>query len=102
MWSAVGTWRHRLGLAHVASLLVVIWGMVLGAREVLPRIGYAVPTAVRAAGWSCDGLPALPTSPLPTTAPPPATNGVPSVTAPAPGVTPSTIGPTAMAALGRV
>lgn len=65
MWSAVGTWRHRLGLAHVASILVTIWGIALGAREVLPRTGYAIPTLERPGQWSCEGLPALP----PTTAP---------------------------------
>ncbi len=53
VWSAVGTWRHRLGLAHVASLLVVVWGLALGAREILPRAGYAIPTAERSAGWRC-------------------------------------------------
>ena len=53
IWSAIGTWRHRLGLAHVASLLVVVWGLTLGAREVLPRAGYAVPTPERSEGWSC-------------------------------------------------
>jgi hypothetical protein len=53
VWSAVGTWRHRLGLAHVASLLVVVWGLALGAREVLPRVGYAAPTPARSEGWSC-------------------------------------------------
>jgi hypothetical protein len=53
LWSALGTWRHRLGLAHVASLLVTVWGLLLGAREVLPRVGYAVPTAERRAGWTC-------------------------------------------------
>jgi hypothetical protein len=52
-WSAVATWRHRLGLAHVASLLVVVWGLALGAREVLPRVGYAMPTPARSDGWSC-------------------------------------------------
>lgn len=61
LWSAVGTWRHRLGLAHVASLLVTVWGLALGAREVLPRVGYAVPSAERPAQWSCEGLP--PTAP---------------------------------------
>jgi len=60
LWSAVGTWRHRLGLAHLASVVVTVWGLVLGAREVLPRVGYAVPTIERAGQWSCDGLPALP------------------------------------------
>ncbi|MBY0489404.1 MAG: hypothetical protein K2R93_06150 [Gemmatimonadaceae bacterium] len=53
VWSAIGTWRHRLGWAHLASLLVTVWGVVLGAREVLPRVGYAVPTADRGAGWTC-------------------------------------------------
>jgi hypothetical protein len=57
LWSALGTWRHRLGLAHVASLLVAAWGLALGAREVLPRVGYAVPTPERGAQWSCEGLP---------------------------------------------
>lgn len=57
MWSAVGTWRHRLGLAHVASLLVTMLGLALGAREVLPRVGYAIATPERAAQWSCEGLP---------------------------------------------
>jgi hypothetical protein len=67
VWSAIGTWRHRLGLAHFASLLVTVWGLVLGAREVLPRTGYAVPTVERPGQWSCEGLPALPspsTSPV--------------------------------------
>jgi hypothetical protein len=102
LWSAVGTWRHRLGLAHVASLLVIVWGMLLGAREVLPRVGYAVPTAARAAGWSCDGLaPAPSPTTAPTTVPNSPPTGVPSVTAPAPGVTPSTSGPTATTAPGQ-
>lgn len=57
VWSAIGTWRHRLGWAHVASLLVTMWGLALGAREVLPRVGYAVASAERPAQWSCDGLP---------------------------------------------
>lgn len=59
LWSALGTWRHRLGLAHAASLLVTAWGIGLGAREVLPRVGYAVPTEVRGASWACEGLPLL-------------------------------------------
>ena len=60
VWSAIGTWRHRLGVAHVASLLVIVWGMALGAREILPRVGYATPSADRTPGWSCDALPLSP------------------------------------------
>lgn len=81
LWSAVGTWRHRLGLAHLASLLVIGWGLALGAREVLPRVGYAIPTAERPAGWSCEGLPAAPI-PSPTSSP--------QAPAPAPNVIPGT------------
>ncbi len=80
LWSAIGTWRHRLGWAHIASLLVTVWGLGLGAREVLPRIGYAVPTVERPAGWSC---PAGSTegglfTPTPGTSPTPAPAGVPA------------------------
>jgi hypothetical protein len=53
VWSAVWSWRHRTARAHVASLLIVVWGVVLGAREVLPRAGYAKPTLERPATWVC-------------------------------------------------
>jgi hypothetical protein len=49
LWSAVSSWNRRLGLAHVLSLLVLLWGLTLAARELLPRIGYA--SDVRT--WSC-------------------------------------------------
>jgi len=53
MWTAVWTWRHRSGKAHLLSLLLVAWGLVLGAIEVLPRVGYAKPTAGHPAVWMC-------------------------------------------------
>ena len=49
VWSAVWTWRHRTGRAHALSILLIVWGLVLGAVEVLPRIGYAKQTLP----WSC-------------------------------------------------
>ena len=54
LWSSVWTWRHRTSRAHVLSLLLVIWGLLLGAREVLPRAGYARADAARPAGWGCQ------------------------------------------------
>lgn len=51
VWSAVWTWRHRTGRAHALSILLIVWGLVLGATEVLPRIGYAKQTLP----WSCTG-----------------------------------------------
>lgn len=52
-WSAVWTFRHRAGRAHVLSLLLVLWGLILAGLDVLPRIGYAKPTTEHPATWSC-------------------------------------------------
>lgn len=41
LWSGVTSWQRRMGLAHTISLLVTLWGLVLAAAQVLPRIGYA-------------------------------------------------------------
>ena len=53
LWSSVWTWRHRTARAHVLSLLLVMWGLVLGAIEVLPHSGYSRADAERPTGWSC-------------------------------------------------
>jgi hypothetical protein len=52
-WSAIWTWRHRAARAHLLSLLLVTWGVVLAATEVLPRVGYAIPTVAHPAAWGC-------------------------------------------------
>jgi len=52
-WSAVWTFRHRAGRAHLLSLLLVLWGLVLAGLDVLPRVGYAKPTVEHPATWSC-------------------------------------------------
>ena len=49
IWSSITSWQRRLGLAHTLSMLVLLWGLVLSAREVLPRVGYARHPRV----WSC-------------------------------------------------
>lgn len=54
LWSSVWTWKHRTARAHVLSLLLVIWGLVLGAIEILPHAGYAKPDPTRPGGWSCS------------------------------------------------
>ena len=54
VWSAFWSWRHRTARAHVLSLLIVLWGIVLAAQEILPRTGYARPTLERPAGWLCS------------------------------------------------
>ena len=54
LWSAVWSWKHRAAKAHVLSLLLGLWGLVLGAIEVLPRVGYARPDLRHPAIWSCQ------------------------------------------------
>jgi hypothetical protein len=54
LWSSVWTWRHRAARSHTVSLLVLTWGLVLGAIEVLPRIGYAKADANHPATWVCQ------------------------------------------------
>jgi hypothetical protein len=49
LWSSISSWRRRMGLAHSLALGVTLWGMVLLAREILPRTGYAK----QALHWTC-------------------------------------------------
>jgi len=53
IWSGVWTWRHRAPRAHTVSLLLILWGMVLGSIQVLPRIGYGKPDPQHPATWAC-------------------------------------------------
>ncbi|HYK82522.1 MAG TPA: hypothetical protein VEU55_05205 [Gemmatimonadales bacterium] len=49
VWSSLSSWKRRLGVAHLLAQGLIIWGLVLAAREVLPRIGYAKTPAA----WLC-------------------------------------------------
>ena len=53
-WASVWTWRHRAAKGHTLSLLIVLWGLILGAIDVLPRAGYAKPSATHPATWTCS------------------------------------------------
>jgi hypothetical protein len=50
-WAAVAAWRHRAGLAHIISLILVCYGILLAAAVILPRTGYAADHAT----WFCEG-----------------------------------------------
>lgn len=85
LWSSVWTWRHRTARAHVLSLLLVVWGVVLGAIELLPRTGYAKPDPERPTGWTCTAsAPAatLPAATQPAATTPPTTTQPGAATAP--------------------
>jgi hypothetical protein len=52
-WAAVSAWKFRAPLAHVLSLILFFWGIVLGAEQLLPRIGYSIDRAT----WECPVSP---------------------------------------------
>jgi hypothetical protein len=54
LWIAVLSWHHRMPETHAISMLVVLWGVAVLARETLPRVGYARPDAARTV-WRCPG-----------------------------------------------
>jgi hypothetical protein len=49
MWAATSAWKRRMALAHVVSLIIVLYGFLLAGAEVLPRNGYSVDRAT----WEC-------------------------------------------------
>jgi hypothetical protein len=49
-WAAVSAWRYRASLAHILSLILMFYGFMLTAAELLPRTGYAVDHA----NWQCE------------------------------------------------
>jgi hypothetical protein len=53
VWTAAATWQCRGAWRHAIALLVVLWALSLGASQVLPRVGYAMPAPGRPTTWSC-------------------------------------------------
>ena len=54
MTTMSSAWRHRAPLVHLAGLLMLASAAVLGAREILPKTGYAYPTPEHPVAWSCS------------------------------------------------
>jgi hypothetical protein len=60
---ALASWSYRRGLAHLLSLLAIVWSGVMAAREILPRAGYAR----QELRWTCpEEPPAAAPAPAPT------------------------------------
>ncbi|HEX4628637.1 MAG TPA: hypothetical protein VH137_07590 [Gemmatimonadales bacterium] len=53
VWSSFSSWRRRLGFAHLIAQVLIIWGVLLLTREVLPRVGARAPSV-----WLCPDVPA--------------------------------------------
>ncbi len=58
----LASWSYRRGLAHLLSLLAIVWAGVMAAREILPRVGYAQ----QELHWTCpEEPPAVAPAPAP-------------------------------------
>jgi hypothetical protein len=90
---ALASWASRRAVAHVLSLLVLLWAGAVALREVLPRVGYAKTSHA----WMCTTEPAAPAGTAPTgTA---STGTAPTETAPT-GTAPTGTAPTGTAPAG--
>jgi hypothetical protein len=38
VWSALTSWKRRLGIAHTLSIILIVWGLALAGRQLLPRV----------------------------------------------------------------
>jgi hypothetical protein len=38
VWSALSSWKRRLGVAHTLSMILIVWGLALAGVQVLPHI----------------------------------------------------------------
>jgi hypothetical protein len=38
VWSALTSWKRRLGIAHTLSIILIVWGLALASRQLLPRV----------------------------------------------------------------
>ncbi|MDF1505774.1 hypothetical protein, partial [Roseisolibacter sp. H3M3-2] len=54
LWTSVAAWRHRAAFVHVLGVVMLAAAGVLGAREVLPKVGYAFPTPAHPVSWACE------------------------------------------------
>lgn len=50
LWASVSSWRRRLAVAHVIAQVLIVWGVLLLTREIVPRLG---PNA----SWQCTSVP---------------------------------------------
>ncbi|HEY8198087.1 MAG TPA: hypothetical protein VIG04_13995 [Gemmatimonadales bacterium] len=48
-WIAVTAWQLRNGIAHILALILLFWGLMLTADQLLSRTGYAAAPAT----WMC-------------------------------------------------
>ena len=66
-WGGLFAWKNRLVLANIVSQGLLVWGFVLGAGQVLPRVG----DDMQQATWGCSA----PSQPILQELPQPAPQG---------------------------
>ena len=54
IWTAIATFEHQMPIRHLIGLGLVLWGLTLGAAQLLPRVGYATEAPGRSTTWRCN------------------------------------------------
>jgi hypothetical protein len=54
LWVAACTWRWRMAKTHGVGAIMALWGFMLIAHQVLPRIGYAKADPRNPPSWWCE------------------------------------------------
>ncbi len=79
-WASAGSWKNRMPIAHSVSQILLLWGFILGAGQVLPRVGYTKDLAT----WRCVA-PAAAVAPAMVPSGSPEANGAEEAAMPAEG-----------------
>jgi acetyl-CoA acetyltransferase len=53
IWAAVGAWGGRAPRLHTVAMVAALWGLVLIAAQVLPRVDYARVDPGNRPTWRC-------------------------------------------------
>ena len=53
VWGGIFSWKVRMPAMHTMSIALFLWGGIMGAIEVLPRVGYALANDAHPALWLC-------------------------------------------------
>ena len=54
LWVAACTWRSRMAKTHGVGAIMALWGLMLIAHQILPRIGYAKTDPDSPPSWWCE------------------------------------------------
>jgi len=53
LWTALLTWRYRMPIGHTFAIIAMMWALILGAGQALPRLGSPNRGVPPSMPWRC-------------------------------------------------